>query len=183
MSLLVRRCLSRSHQLEEYVDDWQIDHKEAMDTLDWEELVKECLELASLLQRAWHATFERAADEQDRCDRVLAGEQIIRGAINRTVRMFSLIGNLVEAARRTGRFLEGAEEFLEALRNVKLMEKQAERDGQPFAYQPMEESLAAFGRGEVQSAEDMLRELREPAIMPPSWKVSRLARRVVSSRC
>lgn len=37
MSLLVRRCLNRTHLLEQLVETWQIDHKEAMHARDLEE--------------------------------------------------------------------------------------------------------------------------------------------------
>ena len=53
MSLIVRRCLSRSRLLEELVEIWQIDHDRAMIARDVEELIQECLALNALWADAW----------------------------------------------------------------------------------------------------------------------------------
>jgi hypothetical protein len=160
MRLLVRRCLDRSHRLEEYVETWQIDHKEAMYACDLEELVSECLQLESLLRRAWSLTTERLFDEGVKSYHVFAGEEVVRAAISRTVRMFKIVSKLLEGAERAGYSIDGSGKFGDANRAMESLEKDVEADWSPMDSQQMRESISAFERGEVQSAEDLLCELQ-----------------------
>ncbi len=160
MSLLVRRCLNRSHQLEQYVETWQIDHKGAVYAGDLEELVEECLEIAPLLRRAWDRAVERLFDEGERSEKVFAGEEVIRGAISRVVRVFGISAKLIESAERAGFSIDGVGRFRDGLRDLERLEQEAENQWPPMDSQQMRDSLAAYQRGDYQSAADVLRELQ-----------------------
>ena len=160
MSLLARRCLNRSHQLEEYVETWQIDHKDSVYAHDLEELVKECLELTPLLRRAWDSTVERLFDETARSDRVFTGEEVIRGAISRALKVFLRVAQLLEAAERAGFSIENAAGFKDGRHALEQLERDAEKEWPPLDSGQITDSLEAYKRGDFKSAEDMLGELQ-----------------------
>lgn len=160
MSLLVRRCLSRSHLLEEFVETWQIDHKEAIYARDLDELVSECLELAVLLGRAWRSTVERLFDERERSDRVFASEEVIKGAIRRTVGIFKNVRKLIDEAERKGYSIDASPQFRAAALDVEQLEKETDEQWPPMDSELIRESREAFNQGEYQSAADLLHELQ-----------------------
>ncbi|HBI42237.1 MAG TPA: hypothetical protein DDY78_05175 [Planctomycetales bacterium] len=160
MSLLARRCLDRSHQLEGYVETWQIDHKEAMQVCDLEELVKECLELAPLLRRAWGGATDVSFDENVKNESLFVGEELIRVAINRAALAFRKISRLIETSEQAGYAIANAEKFRDAVRDMEALEKEAENECAPLNTQQMDEALADYKRGDFKLAGDMLRELQ-----------------------
>jgi hypothetical protein len=160
MSLLARRCLDRSHQLEGYIETWQIDHKEAMPVCDLEELVKECLDLAPLLRRAWGCATDLSFDENVTNESLFVGEDLIRVAIHRAALAFRNISRLIETSEQAVYTIANSEMFRDAVRDVEALEKEAENECAPLDTQQMGEALADYKRGDFQLAGDMLRELQ-----------------------
>jgi hypothetical protein len=160
MDLLARRCRDRSNQLESYVDTWQIDHKEAMQVCDLEELIKECLELVPLLRRAWDRASELSFDAKVKSELLFVAEDLIRVAIDRTTITLRKISRLIETFERAEYTIVGAKELRDAVCDVEILDKEAESRCSPFDARQAEESLAAYASGDYKSAEGLLHELQ-----------------------
>jgi hypothetical protein len=160
LNLLVRRYLNRTHLVEQLVENWQLDHKEAMAARDLEELVSECVDLAALGRRAWRMLLSRMFDAQERSDRVFAAEDLIKSVIHRTAGIFAVIGKSIKDVERFGYVVEGATEFQKATHDVKQLETETAEPWPPIDPKLAQESLEAYKRGDYRLAEDILHELQ-----------------------
>jgi len=158
MSLLLRRCKNRSHQLEEYLETWQIDHQNALYVCDLEQLVQDCLQLMPLLRQAWDHTVERLFDKSKPSEMVFVEEQTVRRVVSMVSQLCRRVSGLIDEAEQAGYSVDATEAFRGELRDLVFLEKEIESQWPPTNSQHIRESLDAYGRGEYQSAEDMLRE-------------------------
>jgi hypothetical protein len=161
MSLAARRYLNRTHLVEQLTENWQFDHVEAMGARDLEELVEECLELDKLSKRAWKALVTLLFDPAEKSDKVFAGEALVRSAISRTIKVFRFVQKLIEDAESGGYTIAGAADFRKSFKEVLMLQKEIAEKWPTIDSGMIEESMAAYRRGEFQLAEDVLNELEE----------------------
>jgi hypothetical protein len=160
MSLLVRRCLNRTHLVEQLVESWQYDHNEAMRARDLEELATECLDLAKLGRRAWKCLRAQMFDKNVSSAKVFAAEDMLKPATQRIRDVFKVVGKLIASAERAGYQIEGSAEFAQASKDLELLRQEIEQQFPDPDPQMMADSKAAFLRGEYQTAEELLHELQ-----------------------
>jgi hypothetical protein len=154
MSVLIRRCVKRSYLVEELVETWQIEHSQAMFARDLEELVQECLELSGLLTKGWQSAVHVLFDEQfDDLDTI---GKMLKVAIDKSIGVFRKVEDLISEAIRKHYDIEGAEAFRRAVSDTVAMKKEVEKQWPAVNHRMIQESIAAYSRGDYQTAEDML---------------------------
>ena len=157
MSILVRRCLSRSYLVEELVENWQLDHQEALLAGDVEELVSECLELSNLLKRAWRNLIKQLLDEQvDDLDK--AGRMML-AAVRKSEKVLQVVQGQIAEATRRGHPIETSGELQKAIGETHQLAAEIAAKWPATDHQMIAESLAAYKRGDYQFAGDLLNAL------------------------
>jgi hypothetical protein len=154
MSVLIRRCLGRSRMVEELVENWQIDHQQAMFARDIEELIVECIELAELVRRGRTWLADELFDEKiDNIDK--AGE-MLRTAISKALLAYDRVQKTVEAAEQMQFTIDNARQFRAVVRELRDIEDEVKKTWPTVNRQMVNDSLAAYARGEFRTTEDLL---------------------------
>ena len=157
MSMLLNDlCLRRSSLVKELVQRWQLEHEEAMAARDVEELVQEYLDLCRLLVRGWQGLYQRLFSDLEDID--AAGERMLT-AITQTLDVCGPIGDLIAKTKAAGYQIHGSEEFAKQVENLKALRAEVIKTWPTVDHKMIEESMAAYGRGEYRLAEDMIHEL------------------------
>src|SRR5437899_8253733 len=126
MSLLISLCLKRSAVVEELVEHWQIDHRDAMLAYDVEELCGESVEVCKLCAHMWTQLVGSLLD----C-KIPNTEETGRAAlkaIDATLRAATSILRCVADAQGRGFEIKGAARLQSSVHNLeaireKLMKK------------------------------------------------------------
>lgn len=156
MSILARRCLGRSRFVEELVENWQIEHRQAMFARDVEELVSECLQLGELILHGCKSLVERLFDEQ--IDDIDAAGEMMRSSITRTLRTFQIVEEEVGKAECKGYNIEKSSSFRKVARELHQVQAELETTWPSVDADLIEKSQAAYRKGEYQKAEELLGE-------------------------
>ena len=154
MTILARRILGRSRLVGELVDDLSMAGQRNISKRDIVELVLECLELCKLLKGTWQSVLGELFNEQ--VDDVEASGEMIRRATSRALTAFARVQENIVLASKRGESIENAEAFGDAMRELQKLKAEVEKRWPTFDRQQIEESLAAFRRGEYQTTEELL---------------------------
>jgi hypothetical protein len=154
MNLVLHRCLRRSQLVEELVEAWRLDRGESGFMRELQGLVQECLDLANVIRDAWKSAQEM----------LIAGEitdltvtaEILGVAAQRTVQMFAEVRKLITAAEQKGNHLENVGMLEDADRYVKKLSNSIRQCVPPYCANDVQNSLAAYHRGESQPIEELL---------------------------
>jgi hypothetical protein len=154
MSILVRRCLGRSRLVEELVENWQIEHKQAMFAGDMEELVVEFIALGELIQHGWESMIDRLFDEK--IDNIDAAGDMMRAAISRTLKVSTKLEEFVGLAEQMQNPIDKAHSFRSVVRNLQHIDAEVKKRWPTVNARMLNDSLAAYERGEFRTTEDLL---------------------------
>jgi hypothetical protein len=154
MSVLLQRCLKRSNLVEQLVEQWQVEHEEAMLARDVEELCGEAIELCRLCGHTWQELktllFANCITDTEATGRVaLEGFENAGRAVRRVVR-------LLDDAIARGHGIGGAQELRRGMNDVHDIKERLLKKWPFIDHQMVERALAAYGRGEFQTAESLL---------------------------
>lgn len=159
MSIVVRRYLERSRLAQGMVEDWQLEHRQAMIANDVEEFAQECIELAALTKRAWSVLLVDLFDDA-RCNDPHLDElcDIMKNALARTRLVFDAVQESIVQAQAKGYAIANADEMQNALGNIRKIDEDIGKMLPALDLEMIKRSQAAFARGECISSEDLLRE-------------------------
>jgi len=165
MSILVRRYLERSRLAQGMVEDWQLEHRQAMVANDVEEFAQECIELAALTKRAWSVLlvdlFDDARCNDPQLDELCA---IMKNALARTRIVFDAVQASIAQAQAKGYGIANADEMHSALRDIRKIEAEVAKMLPSVNVEMIEKYRQAIERGEFCTAEDLLRETQSCAL-------------------
>jgi hypothetical protein len=157
MSLAVRRCLRRSHLVEELVEAWQIDHRDAMAARDLEELIQECLELKDLCEHAWNGILHHLFNEQT--DDIEAVGKMMLTALEKGEIVFSNLITQVLETKAKGYEVDRAGELEQGLCRIQQLKADYRKQWPSVDYAMVKDAREAYLRGDYRFAEDILHDL------------------------
>ena len=154
MSILVSRCVKRSHVVEELLEGWSSDHREAMLASDIEELCNESVELCQLLETSWQGLFASLFEDPFFNTEVVG--QLFQDAVRRSAKAVRKVDVLAVEAQKRGYEIEKADELANGLARLDALDVEVATKW-PFVDRRMiEESQLAIERGEYQTIEELL---------------------------
>jgi hypothetical protein len=159
MSIAVRRYWERSRLAQGMVEDWQLEHRQAMISHDVEEFAQECIELAALTKRAWNVLLVGLFDDE-RCNDPHLDDlcEMMKNALAKTRLVFDAVQTWIAETQRKGYVIANAEEMQSALRDIRKIEEDIDKMFPIIDEEMVKRAQEAFARGECISAEDLLRE-------------------------
>jgi hypothetical protein len=157
MSILVQRYHRRIRLLQEMLEDWQIKHQQAMFARDLEELVQECLELRRLTDHVWGKLSDGLFSEE--IENIDPAGRLMQFAVDKAVEVFEQIATLIRKADEGGYNIDASDDFSAAQARIKEIKTELAVQWPWSNHDLIQESLAAYKRGEHRTAEEMLREL------------------------
>jgi hypothetical protein len=158
MSILARRCLGRSRLVAELVENWQLEHKQAMVARDVEELVLECVDLGKLIQHCGKSLFARLGEE----DFVEIDEigDTMRAAIAKSLLAFESVRDDVRMAEHKGFIIDNSVSLENVILELRQMEAEFKNNWPTVDRQQLADSLAAYNKGDYRMIEDLLNEAK-----------------------
>jgi hypothetical protein len=154
MSVLYKRCIHRARLADQLLEDWEIDSRDAEFAKDVDEFVNEMLELEKLLRHAWSILVGRLFSEQ--IDNIEKEKGVFSMALDLTLAVFDKVASNVERAHMKGYAVEGSDDFAIALNNLRSLKTEVGETLPSANRKMMEAAMAAYKRGEYQSAEDLM---------------------------
>jgi len=155
MSLIVRRCFSRSRLVEELVEAWQIDHTIAMLAHDAEELVQECLGLKDLIHGDWISIRDSVLTGEV-CDEAVG--RMGKMAVEKSLLAMTEVKNLVLHAESMGFHVEGAQKLTDGIVETEKIRTNMLRLWPEIDKAAIEATLECYKRGDFKTVEDLLNE-------------------------
>ena len=156
MSIFVRRFLHRSRSVDELIEEWKLEHDQAMFAFDLEELVSECIDLGNLSKHAWKS-FRDLLLKNPNAPVIEESGRVMQTALTRTLEMFHTVKALVTEASQKGHSIQDAADFELVVNETRKISDKVQvvfMEPDPAA---IEESIAAFKRGEYYTSEELLR--------------------------
>lgn len=155
MMFQLNRCRKRSHLAEELVEEvWLDDHRSPQFSSAVEDAISECLDLTGLLRRVWNSSraqlFHEEIDDIDSA--YLAMLNSIDRALGASKRLEDLAASLEEQSIDVH-----VADLRIAVSQLQELRGEVEATWPVVDETMINESLAAYRRGEYQTAEDLLR--------------------------
>lgn len=149
--LLLKDYLHRSHDLEASVEEIMLESRHAQRAHDLDAVIPDCVDLEALTGRAWTGLLALALDEQRAGESVVV-EQAFRGALARTISIFSAVGKAISHIQNQGHAIDRAVDFSRALQRLQAIRQEIDQDLPEFTAE-----MIAEGRSELQQglAEDL----------------------------
>ncbi len=161
----VLRYLRRSSFVETLMEEWQLQHDEAMFVFDVEEFVSECIDLGNLSKHAWRSFHELLLTDPN-APVIDESGAVMKEALAKTLETFQAVNRLVDEASQKGHAVKDAAEFELVLHEtIKISETVADIFAPPDPNM-IEESIAAFKRGEYYSIEELIRAAQDGRPLP-----------------
>ena len=156
MVIFVRRYMRRSQLALDLVEEWKVNHDHAMFALDIQEWVSECIDLGDLTKHVW-SLFRELLMKDPNAAVIDESGRVIQAAVQRTLAIFEAVNELVQDASRKGFALQEVADFELARHETRaIMDKIKVVFMEPDP-KMIEESLAAYKRGEYYTSEELLR--------------------------
>jgi hypothetical protein len=156
----VRNAIYRGklRTVEDAVEAWKAEHDDAMGVRMFEDVVRECLAAHTLFRdmqkERWEKLFAGKISEVQ-----TTGENLIK-TFETSLLVYSLVEECLLRVKRAGFRVNGEEEFEKAFPELRSAAADF-KSRWPFVdLKQIEESRAAFARGESQSVEEILGELQ-----------------------
>jgi hypothetical protein len=156
MNMLLIRCRRRTRVAEELLEQWQIDHAQAMLACDVDELLAEAVELGQLVKRCWTTSLNRLFAEQ--VEDVDGERRALHFIARRTLRLFRKVAKIADQTVKGGHALVNLADFTANFQNMRQLRLDIAEKWPTTNEQLLAESQAARLRGEYLSAEDWLRD-------------------------
>jgi hypothetical protein len=154
MSILVHRCLERSRCVEQLVEDWQIEHQQAMRAYDVEELARECIELGALIEHTSKTLFEKLF--KDDVPDVDEAGRVMTITLARSIKVFGSVHESMERVRHDGYTGDVADEFERTDKKVRGLRDLFDKQWPSLNREMVEKSRAAYQQGDYCFTEDAL---------------------------
>lgn len=152
----VLRYVRRSNFVEDLVDEWKPHHDQAMFALDVEEFIYECIDLGRLSTHAWQC-FRELLFKDPNAPIIEELGNIMKQTLGKTLGTFRTVQNLVNEATQKGHSIKNADQLGVTIQETaRILESVEHLFMQPDPKR-IEESIAAFNRGECMPAEELLR--------------------------
>ena len=164
-NILVRRYLRRSRSVEELVEDWKIEHDQAMFALDVEEFVKECIDLGNLSKHAWKS-FRELLLKDPNAPAVEESGMVMKEALTKTLAIFHTVNGLIDEASQKGHVIQDDANFELVLHETTKISDKVHAVFMEPDPKVIEESIAAFKRGEYYTSEELLRAAQDGRFPP-----------------
>lgn len=156
MVIFVRRYMRRSQMVGELVEEWRINHDQAMFALDVQEWVSECIDLANLSRHVW-ALFRELLLKDPNAPVIDESGRVMQTALVKTLATLEAVNGLVQEASQRGFAIHGVADLELARHETKKMMDTLEVVFMEPDPKVVEESIAAFKRGEYYTSEELLR--------------------------
>jgi hypothetical protein len=160
MSCLVRRYLERTHALDQLLEGWASDHKEAMSVRDLEEAIAECLDLVVLARRAWNAFLDLIFHDTDAGEITCDLEDMVQKAIRRLAEIFDAVQRFIIEVEQKGYSVEKGAEFRRVAHDVRMLGQEVSLRLPPLNLELARLAIDDFKRGDFRLAGDLLHDLQ-----------------------
>jgi len=128
-----------------------------MEMRDIEDLVQESLWVYGLLKKLHRGAWDRLLGNQ--LKNVQQAGEMLRAVFEVALLILPKVGDCILGAERKGYTVAKTAEFEQAMKDLRHMNQHLLDQWPAIDAKQVEESRAAFARGEFQSAEDVVREL------------------------
>lgn len=165
MNFLMNRCRRRTHLTEELVEEvWQQNHRDVMFAFDVEDAISECLELGQLLHHAWDNALDHLyAEEIDDVDGLFA---VMTATVARAIDTLKRMQELARLVVKNGYELGHSGELDACISELERLQHGIEERWPKADQQMIAESLAAYHRGEYQTAEELMSDSQNRGASP-----------------
>jgi uncharacterized protein Yka (UPF0111/DUF47 family) len=157
MAVYIDRYLRRSRSAEGLVEDWKLKHRNVEFATDIEEMVCECVELSDLCKHAWKTLRERAF-HRTTPENIEEAGAVMKQAVSKTLGTFHALEGLVADAENRGCTVKNAGALHKVVQEIDEINGKVDKLFPPLNKELIEESIAAFNRGEYQTIEELIRE-------------------------
>jgi len=165
MNNSARRYLSRSCYVEDLVDEWKLSLDQAMFALDVEELVKECIDLGNLSKHAWNG-FRELLLKDPNAQVIEDSGLVMKEAVTKTLEIFRTVQSLVREMSHKGHVIQDNAGFEAIFHETKKISNKVNSVFLEVDPRDIEESIAAFKRGEYRTSEELLRAAQDGCFPP-----------------
>lgn len=165
MNILLRRYLGRTEFVEGLVEEWKRDHDDAMFAVAVDELVAECIDLGNLSKHAWGA-FRQLLIHDPNAPIIDESGLVLMDALTKTLAVFQDVSVLRAEAIRRGHSIKDDSSFVTVLGEIKKINATVQEVFAPPDPKMIEESIAAFKRGECHTIEELIRAAQDGRFPP-----------------
>lgn len=153
-------CRALARAIQDEVDAWKLDHDDAMQAWDIQDLVAECIALRKYVgtwkDEAWQLLMA------NKLKHVQATGEVLKRQLSHVEYLINLVENCVKSAAARGWEFDKAQELRDAKTAVAAMGADFEKRWPFVDAEQVKRSREDFDRGRYQPAEEILGELQGP---------------------
>ena len=147
-------CRARARAIQDEVDAWKLDHDDAMEAWDIQDLVAECIALRKYVgtwkDEAWQLLMA------NKLKHVQATGEILKRQIAHVESLINLVENCVKSAMARGWKFDKTDELKEAKATIAVMRADFEKRWPFIDPEQVKRSREDFDRGKYQPAKEIL---------------------------